>query len=575
MKKVFSKLKAFDFMGRTSLNVKTAFLSSMILIIGLIVVLIANKSAYTKRISDMVSEDMRAIAISYGQTVETAIRVKGGQQLTVKNFEESVGQAVIPNDEAGYIYVVDQNGTMLYHPTPEKIGQPVENDAVKHLVSELEAGRVPEPGMIEYVFKGEKKYAGYYITQEGLLRDIVVVSANLANIKKQASRLPVSVLVSALICAILGGAIAYFAVGLILKPINHLGVSLKRVANLDFTEDTYLTKFENWQNETGMLARSTLEMSRQIDRITLDIKSSVDRITAGSEQINTAVNAISAASTDNANTVVDLASMMEETTATTDTIASNMDNMVKKSEQVSELAQAGIEVAGEIYERAADGIKQAERSKKKAGTVLAEIRVNTEKALNDAKAINRINELTETIKGITEQTNLLSLNASIEAARAGVAGRGFAVVADEIGKLANESAATVGQIDEIITEIRGAVEGMRDCLSEVLDFTEKSTEENLGLIEQISNQYNTDTAHFEKSLSEMQEAMGELEAIITEVDESIDGINTTIAQSGHGISDVAGKTDDVVEKTNVVEGLAHENVNQTENLQNLIGEFTL
>ena len=116
---------------------------------------------------------------------------------------------------------------------------------------------------------------------------------------------------------------------------------------------------------------------------------------------------------------------------------------------------------------------------------------------------------------------------------------------------------------------------MRDCLTEVLEFTEKSTEENLRLIENVSTRYNDDTAHFEKSLNEMQTAMSELDAIITEVDQAIEGINTTVSQSAHGISDVAGKTDNVVEKTNIVHYLVEENVDQSENLQNLIGEFTL
>ncbi len=567
--------KKLGIMGKLNLNFKVIILMDVILILCVIGVLIANKSAYTKRISNMVSEDMRAIAISYGKTVETAIRIKAGQQLTVKNFGEAVGSADIPNDPDGYIYVVDKSGTMLYHPTPEKIGQPVENDAVKQLVSELEAGKIPEPGVIEYVFKGEKKYAGYYITTEGSVRDIVVVSANLANIRKQASKIPGSVIAVAIIFPIVSSVIAYILINWILEPITHLGESMNRVAHLDFTEDKYLANYLEWNNETGMLARSTVTMCENIDRITVDIKNSVDRIASGSEKIQGAVTEIAQASGENSQTVVDLAALMQETTAATDLIAGNMSTMVEKSDHVAQLAHAGIEVAGEIYERAADGIRQAEKSKKKTGTVLTEIKANTEKAIAEAKAINRINELTETIKGITQQTNLLSLNASIEAARAGVAGRGFAVVADEIGKLANESAATVGQIDEIITEIREAVEGMRDCLTQVLDFTEKSTGENLKLIETISTQYNDDTAHFEKSLSEMQTAMSELGMIVKEVDRSIEGINTTVSQSAHGISDVAGKTDNVVEKTSIVEGLVMLNVDQTENLQNLVGEFTL
>ncbi len=569
------KEKKAGLMGKMTLRAKIIFLVDIALVLSVIIAIVSNRNAYQKRISEMISEDMKAIAIGYGQSVETAIEVGGGQQLSSEILEGAVGNAFIPNDADGYIYVVDENGTMLYHPTAEKIGQPVENDAVKTLVAEMSKGTYRDPGVIEYVFKGEQKYAGFYITNEAGIHDIVVVSANLVRIRQNAAAIPGLVIVVAIIFVLLVSVISYICIGWIIKPIKHLGVSMDRIADLDFTEDEYLKKYVGWQNETGVLARSTIAMSERIDRITLDIRDSVERITSGSEKIKEAVEEISAASTENSNTVVDLSAMMEETTATTDTIAANMDNMVQKSSHVAELAKAGIDLSAEIYDRAADGIRQAESSKAKTTRVLADIKTNTEKAINDARAINRINELTETIKGISEQTNLLSLNASIEAARAGVAGRGFAVVADEIGKLAGESAATVEQIEDIIMAIKGAVDGMRDCLTEVLDFTEKSTEENMQLIESVSNRYNDDTAQFEKSLSEMQTAMTQLDAIITEVDRSVEGINTTVAQSANGIADVAGKTDNVVDKTNTVSDLVRENVDQSENLRNLIGEFTL
>jgi methyl-accepting chemotaxis protein len=74
---------------------------------------------------------------------------------------------------------------------------------------------------------------------------------------------------------------------------------------------------------------------------------------------------------------------------------------------------------------------------------------------------------------ITEQTNLLSLNASIEAARAGDAGRGFAVVAGEIGKLANSSSHTASEIQHLVEESNRSIEMVRNCFNEIIQFMEK------------------------------------------------------------------------------------------------------
>lgn len=564
-------------MGTLSMAFKLAGLILILVIAAELVAIVVTKNSYSNKISGLIREDMIAIATSYGASVETEIDIQDGQP-SAELLQEAVGEALIPNDSKGYIYVVSEDGTMLYHPTAEKIGQPVENAAVKQLVSDMAGGKYPDADVIEYEFKGEMKYAGYYITNakdKAAIHNIVVVSANFGQITSEVAAIPGVVIACIFIIPIVAAILAIFFVKLLLAPIEHLGVSLGRVANLDFTEDQALQKYRYWSNETGILARATLTMCSNIDNITLDIKQAVDEIAESSEQLERFIGDITNASVDNSATTEQLAAGMQETAATTDTITADMDNMVKKSDAVQQLANDGINMSKDIYKRAADGIEQAESAKQKADQVFTEIKRNTERALEDAKAIDKINELTKTIKGITDQTNLLSLNASIEAARAGEMGKGFAVVAAEIGKLATESAATVEQIDGIIADIKGAVDGMKDCLTEILAYTEKSTEENLKAIEEVSNYYNDDAATFEGNLTRMRDAMDELNNIISSVDGAIDGINTTVAESTNGISDVAGKTDDIVGQTRNVQELLHATVDHAEQLRESLSAFKL
>lgn len=561
-------------MGRLTLSTKIAILTVLLVAASLLIVIFATKEAYSDRMADMIKEEMTAIAISYGNAVETAIELSDGE-VTVEEFSDAVGDAVIPNDSAGYIYVVSEDGTMLFHPTPEKIGEPVENDAVKSLVAQMAAGNYPQPDVIQYVFKGADKYAAYFITSMNGVHDIVVVSCDLAKITKEASNIPSVVLVAAIITPIVIAVIALIAINWLLKPIEHLTVSLKRAADLDFTEDSELDKYLHWTNETGQLARSMVDMEDKVDRVTVGIRDAVNDITEHSEVIKGSIGEIAGASTDNSATTQQLAAGMQETTATTENIAANMNQAVEKSSEVTKLANDGINLSKEIYKRAASGTEQAQNAKDKANSVLAGVKTKTEAAIEEAKAIDKINSLTETIKGIASQTNLLSLNASIEAARAGEMGKGFAVVASEIGALANQSAETVGQINEIITDIKNAVDGMSDCLTEVMEFAENSTKENLEMIENISEQYSSDTAAFEKSLNEMKQDMEDLNDIIANVGDAVNGINTTIGESTTAITDVAQKTDDIVTQTNAAMDLVALTTEHSENLQEVLSHFKL
>ena len=570
-----TKSQRVGLMGRLGMTAKVTIITIILVVVSLLAAVLVNKIAYTSRIQNMVKNDMLAVADAFGQAADNELSRTGGENLTSEEWGALVGKAIVPNDSAGYIYVVGEDGTMLYHPTAEKIGQPVENAGVKGLVAQMGSGTYPSPNVMEYEYKGAMKYAGFYITSANGLHNIIVVSADLEKITKEISAIPTSVILVIIILPIVIALITIILIRSVLKPILHLNESLERVANLDFTDDPALQRYANWTNETGELVRHTITMCEKIDNITMGIKEAVDQIVDSSESLKVSVSDISSASMENSQTTEQMAAGMQETTATTDTIANNMSEMVDKSGQVVHLADDGINVSKEIYKRAAEGISQAENAKNHANEVLANIKRNTEEALEGAKAIDQINELTETIRGISDQTELLSLNASIEAARAGESGRGFAVVATEIGKLASESSDTVEQINGIVSEIKGAVDGMTKCLGEVLEFAETSTKENLEAMEAVSNQYNDDAAVFENNLTQMKTQMDELNSIISVVDDAIAGINTTIGESANGISDMAGKTDDIVNQTRTAQDLISESVSRSENLQEVISRFKL
>jgi Methyl-accepting chemotaxis protein len=137
---------------------------------------------------------------------------------------------------------------------------------------------------------------------------------------------------------------------------------------------------------------------------------------------------------------------IEENSAAAQEISSSSSEMSSAVNDMANKTEKGSGVSEDIAERAEEFKKSSNQSQDNANNIYRSVKAQLETAIEDSKAVSKINELTESIIDITKQTDLLALNASIEAARAGEAGKGFTVVADEVKKLAQESGKTANNI---------------------------------------------------------------------------------------------------------------------------------
>ena len=395
---------------------------------------------------------MYDMAVVYGERLEQEIAMAGKDQALATGSLVSMFDSVhIRGAESSYVYVTDGNGTMLYHPVADKIGQSVENEVVKGLVAEIAAGKVPEPHIVSYDFRGAIKYASYYIGGNG--NYILVISADESEVFHDVQAMMNRSYIMGAVLVIVCGIVGFIMSKMIVKPINMLTQSVLKLADLDFTPDVLQQKLSTRKDETGHMSRAMSQLQAVLVKVVTDIKEHSDSVFEAAEYLNTGAAQTSDTVGQVEKAIGEIAdganSQAEETQKATENIIL-IGNMVEEaSEEVARLntnadnmQRAGIEAVNTLKQLDATNVKTREAIDR----IYEQTHTTNESAL-------KIREAATIITSIAEETNLLSLNASIEAARAGEQGRGFAVVASQIQKLAEQSNESARQIEEIIDSL--------------------------------------------------------------------------------------------------------------------------
>ncbi|MBO5509422.1 MAG: methyl-accepting chemotaxis protein, partial [Lachnospiraceae bacterium] len=278
---------------------------------------------------------------------------------------------------------------------------------------------------------------------------------------------------------------------------------------------------------------------------------------------------------DNSNTSENLAAGMEETSAATVSISENIGSMKEGAKDIEQMTIDGADRSIEIMKRATELRNSTEKATKNTMDIYTSVREKSGVAIEASRAVNKINELTETVMGISSQTSLLALNASIEAARAGEAGRGFAVVATEISTLAVQTTEAVNDINSIVSEVNVAVENMTECLKETISFLETTVISDYDSFGAVSIQYQQDADSFKECMEGIKTGIVELNDTLEVIMESINDISNTMGEATQGVSDIAGKTFDMVGETENTSHKVDDCKNHVAELNEIVERFTL
>ena len=552
--KAEGKKKKSSFFRSIKGRISLLLIACIVVVVVVLLLLILPK--VKSSIKNLTKNYLYDITVSAGERINLAASDKEMESiLKADSLKPLVGSIGLEGIDSSYAYVVGSDGTMLYHPTESKIGQPVENAVVSNLVKDIQSGNKNiEPQVVDYEFNGVIKYAAYYVNENADF--ILVISADEDEVMQPITKIMQISIVIAVLIVILCSVIGYILTSFMINPVVEITRITNKLADMDFTENAAQAQFNKRKDETGEMSRAINTLHDQLISVVGNLKDQSQNLFSASDSLNLNVSetvatmgqvekavteiadssSVQASDTQKATeNVILIGNMVEDTTSEVENLLVNATGMKASSDEASET------------------LIQLEQINKQAKEAIDTIYVQTNTTNESAV---KIREAMALITSIAEETNLLSLNASIEAARAGEQGKGFAVVAVQIQKLAEQSNESARQIQDIIDSLISDSEKAVAIKGEVKDIMMKQSE-HVTRTDEIFTQVKNGiegsidgvsriaekTRHMDKARVNVVDIVQSLAAIAEENAANTEETSASVTEVSNIVTDISGNTE--------------------------------